>query len=425
MSPKKCPQCGYENLPTATVCFRCAECLNNMPLARILQPKHHHLKIDRSVEESTQDELNGIDAPTQSDSFFADYAISAGSRAQYNAPLVCLRCGTANKAHSKSCRNCGAYMTMPDEIHHLQIIASARSNIGQVRSNNEDNVGMWGRQGVILILVADGMGGAVAGEVASRVAKEAVQSHFTGAARGSELLHELSEDELKYKLRLTLHHANAAMMQKIMEDNSLQGMGTTSTLAIVRGNRLLIAHIGDSRAYLVKEKTGWITQITDDHSFVEALIASGHITPAQAAVHPMRSVLYRALVGQPEIIDADLYGRTLEVGDRIVLCSDGLPRHVSSADIARIATASNNPDIITQELIDLANRNGGEDNITVAVLIVQDMNGTENGFESLLPLACEQVRHHLKVDIDTNRTAQIPDIEDLDIEGLEGLNLDF
>jgi protein phosphatase len=219
-------------------------------------------------------------------------------------------------------------------------------------------------------MVADGMGGAVAGEEASRLALEAVQADFLGEARGSEMLRDLSEDEIADKLRLAVRRANRAVLHQVSEHPEFQGMGTTMTLAFVRDNRVVIAHVGDSRAYLIDGREGWINQITDDHSFVEALLASGHITAEQAAVHPMRNVLYRAL-GQVDDTEADLYSRNLAEGDRLVLCSDGLTRHVSPTELARKAKEHDMPEVIAQELIKLANQRGGEDNISVVVIVME------------------------------------------------------
>jgi protein phosphatase len=313
--------------------------------------------------------------------------------AHYNAMLTCLRCSTVNKPHATVCSICGANLVVPDEMHHTKSLGSARSSVGQVRNNNEDNVGLWARDGVLLALAADGMGGAAAGEEASRLVKEAVQANFMGAARGSETLQELSEVEIFAKLRLSIRHANDAILEKIREDPRLQGMGTTTTVGIVRGNRLLIAHIGDSRAYLVNGETGWIHRVTDDHSFVEALIASGHITKAQAAVHPMRSVLYRALGQSDELSHADLYARFVKPGDRIILCSDGLPRHIDDSEIAQIAMQYDDPEAISQKLIELTNERGAEDNVSAVVLLIE-ASDEQDPLEQLKPVPSE---HEVKV----------------------------
>jgi protein phosphatase len=197
-----------------------------------------------------------------------------------------------------------------------------------------------------------------------------------GEARGSETLHDLSEEEISDKLRIAVRRANRAVIHRASDHPELQGMGTTMTLAFIRDNRVLVAHVGDSRAYLVDGREGWINQITDDHSFVEALLTSGHITAEQAAVHPMRNVLYRAL-GQVEDTESDLYSRTLAEGDRLILCSDGLTRHVSAAELAEIAMQYDDPEDIAQRLIDLANQRGGEDNISVVAIIMESAKDIE------------------------------------------------
>jgi protein phosphatase len=166
-------------------------------------------------------------------------------------------------------------------------------------------------------------------------------------------------------------------MQKAANSPEMRGMGTTVTLAFVRGTYVIIAHVGDSRAYLVDGDDHHITQITSDHSFVEALLAAGHITPEQADEHPMRNVLYRAL-GQAEDIDVDMYYKRLHIGDRLVLCSDGLTRHVKPEEIAQLALADPNPDVASQKLIDLANERGGEDNVSVIVISVEQSTPAAN-----------------------------------------------
>jgi protein phosphatase len=228
----------------------------------------------------------------------------------------------------------------------------------------------------VIGLVADGMGGAVAGEEASRLTVEAVQADFLGEARGSETLRELDEDEIATKLRNAVRRANHAVIQRAIEHPEYQGMGTTITLAFVRDRRVVVAHVGDSRAYLVDAREGWINQITDDHSFVEALVVSGHITAEQAAAHPMRNVLYRAL-GQVEDTEPDIYKRNLSEGDRLILCSDGLTRHVTQTDLHEIASETDDPDAIAERLVSLANERGGEDNISAVVILLERAENVE------------------------------------------------
>lgn len=252
----------------------------------------------------------------------------------------------------------------------VRLRSSARTSTGQVRENNEDNIHLWARGPYVLAVVADGMGGAAAGEEASRLAVEAIGTGLVGDVPSQETLEVLGDDQLSHYLRMAIQEANDRIVEKALSSPEFRGMGTTVTLAFVRGTAAAFAHVGDSRAYLIDGDDGRITQITSDHSFVEALLTAGHITREQAEEHPMRNVLYRAL-GQAEDVDIDMYYKRLHVGDRLVLCSDGLTRHVKPDEIARITTEHPNPDTASQRLIDLANERGGEDNVSVIVIAVE------------------------------------------------------
>lgn len=252
----------------------------------------------------------------------------------------------------------------------VRLRSSARTSVGQVRENNEDNVHLWTHGPFVLAVVADGMGGAAAGEEASRLAVETIKAGLVQDTRNLDILEKLGDDQLSQQLRLSIQDANDRILEKALSSPDFRGMGTTVTLAFVRSTTAIFAHVGDSRAYLVDGDDGRITQITSDHSFVEALLTAGHITREQAEEHPMRNVLYRAL-GQSDDVDVDMYYKRLHVGDRLVLCSDGLTRHVKPHEIARMALDNNNPDTVSQKLIDLANERGGEDNVSVIVITVE------------------------------------------------------
>ena len=263
--------------------------------------------------------------------------------------------------------------------HGIRLRSSARTSIGQVRENNEDNVRLWAADAFIVAVVADGMGGAVAGEEASRIAVETIQDgKFLQTPDDSPL--QLSDDQAVNWLCDTIRSANSNIVHRASDNPELRGMGTTMTLAYVRSNRAIIAHVGDSRAYLVDGNTERITQITADHSFVEALVAAGHLTHEQAEEHPMRNVLYRAL-GQNEEVDVDVYEAHLRPGDRLVLCSDGLTRHVKAHEIASIVVNEDDPEIASQELIDLANARGGEDNVSAIIISLDGMESDEDTAE--------------------------------------------
>jgi serine/threonine protein phosphatase PrpC len=197
----------------------------------------------------------------------------------------------------------------------------------------------------------------------------------------------------------------------------MKGMGTTVTVALVRGQRVLIAHVGDSRAYHVSGRKRDIHQITSDHSFVEALLAAGHITPEQADEHPMRNVLYRAL-GQTEDVDVDVYDSMLQIGDRLVLCSDGLTRHVKPPEIAELTLADDNPHLSSQKLIDLANDRGGEDNVSVIVVAVEQST-TKNQVDADVNFAAEEddedtlvLKDHLLRSVTERKPPPDPETED-------------
>jgi protein phosphatase len=240
--------------------------------------------------------------------------------------------------------------------------------MGQVRENNEDFVHLWTQGDVVLAIVADGMGGAVAGEEASRIAVDTIQK---GLPNHDRSLATMEQDALVDALVDIIRKANINIVERAHTAPELRGMGTTVTLAVVRKMQVIIAHVGDSRAYHIDGRDATITQITSDHSFVEALLAAGHITREQAEEHPMRNVLYRAL-GQSEEIDVDVYYSRLHIGDRLVLCSDGLTRHVKAHEIAQLALSDPSPEVGSQRLIDLANKRGGEDNVSVIVVAVEE-----------------------------------------------------
>lgn len=388
---KICVYCGHRNLPRAIYCFECHTCLNPHQPDESLAPLHQSISSTTQLFEPEPIEVIRERRKTR------DYL------AHLENGLTCLRCSTINNASAAQCKQCNALLNIPDEVYGLRAIGNVQSSIGQTRTINEDEVGLWGRGHVLIALVADGMGGAAAGEEASRFVREAVQATFTGVPNGSEVLDLLSEAEIAERLRSAIQLANYAIMQRIKADESVRGMGTTATLAFVRGSRVVIAHVGDSRAYIVNKHS--IVRVTDDHSFVEVLIASGHITRRQAAIHPMRSVLYRAL-GHTMSERIDIYHLDLNAGDRLIVCSDGLIRHMLNNEIAHIAMRSEDPAGISRDLIDLANARGGEDNISVATIIVQEDHSL-TPIEELLPTPCDMLQSNNHVE-EMRTTRELP-----------------
>jgi serine/threonine protein phosphatase PrpC len=230
---------------------------------------------------------------------------------------------------------------------------AARSDRGLVRANNEDSV----YAGARLLALADGMGGHAAGEVASQLVIAAL-AHLDDDEPGGDLLAALNN---------AVHDGNSAIAGHVEEDPELEGMGTTLTAILFAGNRLGLVHIGDSRGYLLRD--GELTQITKDDTFVQTLVDEGRITAEEAHSHPQRSLIMRALTGHE--VEPTLIMREARVGDRYLLCSDGLSDPVSQDTIAE---ALQIPDVAesADRLIELALRGGGPDNVTVVVADVVD-----------------------------------------------------
>ncbi|MCL2584491.1 MAG: protein phosphatase 2C domain-containing protein [Streptosporangiales bacterium] len=232
----------------------------------------------------------------------------------------------------------------------LTIQYGVRSDVGLVREGNEDSVYAGGR----LLVVADGMGGHAHGEVASATAIEALRP-LDIAVPDDELLPALEEAVLR---------AGDSLHEKVEADPELRGMGTTLTALLWSGSRLGLAHIGDSRAYLVRARE--VFQITRDHTLVQSLVDDGKITEAEMETHPKRNLLLRALDGEHGCTP-DLELLEAEAGDRYLLSSDGLHGVVSSAAISRVLLEVTDPDEAASELVRLAIEGGAPDNVTVIV----------------------------------------------------------
>jgi len=231
---------------------------------------------------------------------------------------------------------------------------AAHTDVGLRRRGNEDRYVVDPEFG--LCLVADGMGGHSAGQVASALAAASVLASLQ-ESKGSRV----SASE---KLRCALEDANRAIYEAARQNPLYAGMGTTVVALLVEGERAALAHVGDSRAYRVRG--GRIRQLTDDHSVVGELLRRHEITADDAREHPHRHMLTRAL-GVRGHVQPDLAELTLVRGDRFVLCSDGLTNHLEDHEIAKLSSESDDLEACCQALIELANRRGGEDNITVAL----------------------------------------------------------
>ena len=233
-----------------------------------------------------------------------------------------------------------------------QLMWGARSDVGCVRPHNEDSYLVQSP----LFCVCDGMGGHAAGEVASSIAVETIAKTAPQSADAA-------------RLAAAVEAANAAVIEAALNGLGKPGMGCTATCAYIENDTLAIAHVGDSRAYLLHE--GTLIRVTRDHSYVEELVDAGEITADEARVHPNRSVITRALGSDPAMY-ADHFTLHIEEGDRLILCSDGLSSMIPDSDIENIATQSSTAQICVDNLVDAALVAGGHDNVTVVVVDLVD-----------------------------------------------------
>ncbi|HEX2050769.1 MAG TPA: Stp1/IreP family PP2C-type Ser/Thr phosphatase [Actinomycetota bacterium] len=232
----------------------------------------------------------------------------------------------------------------------MNVAVGARTDVGQVRDGNEDSYLL----DEPLFAVADGMGGHLAGDVASSLAVDVIREG-AGEQRVSD------GDALAALVR----NANARIYEKAQADASLRGMGTTCTLLLVRDDHAELAHVGDSRAYLFR--AGELSQLTEDHTLVERMVREGRLSKDEAQHHPQRSIITRAL-GVDATVDVDVLSVELSEGDRLLLCSDGLTSMIDTGAIARILSDEADPQAAADRLVEEANGAGGEDNITVVVV---------------------------------------------------------
>lgn len=220
------------------------------------------------------------------------------------------------------------------------------SDTGRRRRRNEDNYVV----APPLFAVADGMGGAQAGEVASKLATAALESVTTEELSGLERVDALIQE------------ANRRIYDRASTDPTASGMGTTMTVALVEGMTVVIGHVGDSRAYLVRGDS--MEQLTEDHSLVNELLKSGKLSEEEAHVHPQRSVITRAVGTDPDV-DVDAFAIEAEDGDVFLICSDGLTDMVDDVDILELIDRSRDDlEKAVRSLVQFANKEGGEDNIT-------------------------------------------------------------
>ncbi|GAC1401474.1 MAG: hypothetical protein NVSMB49_16050 [Ktedonobacteraceae bacterium] len=287
---------------------------------------------------------------------------------------------------------------------HLRLTAADKSDVGKQRDQNEDSAykriesSEEGDRG--LFIVADGMGGYKAGEVASKLAietisqnldsffkpiadqptikldlatvKEAAKQEPDASETGKQKTRKLKETPVAFavedQLKTAIQQANTAIVRYGEKQSAARGLGSTVTAVLIQNNNAYIANVGDSRTYLLRK--GKLTQMTQDHSLVARLVESNQITADEIYTHPQRNLIYRSLGAGHKTIEVDIFHETLHSGDTLLLCSDGLWEMVREQDLLRLLREESSPQKICDQLIDLANANGGEDNITAVVVHV-------------------------------------------------------
>jgi len=249
----------------------------------------------------------------------------------------------------------------------VQIVSGGVTNVGRVRTNNEDCFRIV--EDLNLFVLSDGMGGEAHGEIASAMAVDAVVKHCQETENDPAMTifgdMPAGWSEKTRRLSSAVHLANKSIYDSAQANPAQRGMGATVTAGWIDGNRLSIAHVGDSRAYILRG--GNLQQLTSDHSLVAEQVRRGILTPAEAERSEMQSVLLRAL-GAHEEIEVDSEEHALFGNDVLLLCSDGLTRMVTDPEIAGTLHAEPDPTKASERLVELANEQGGADNVTAVVV---------------------------------------------------------
>ena len=241
------------------------------------------------------------------------------------------------------------------------MLVSAKTDIGMKRSNNQDSFsyGQLDNGAVTWAVVCDGMGGMAAGNVASATATEVIAGSFE-----NNLSPKSSASVVRNLLKSSIESANARIYNMALEDEALRGMGTTVVAVVIIKGVAYIAHAGDSRAYFYSNNQ--LAQITTDHSVVQTLVEKGQLTEQEAKNHPNKNVITRAL-GVAPYIDIDFEEREVLLGDTLLLCTDGLTNCIDD-ELIKLAVSDNDFETLAERLVELANQNGGYDNITAVAI---------------------------------------------------------
>ena len=255
----------------------------------------------------------------------------------------------------------------------MQLQSSSVSDIGKIRQNNEDSYLELTIEDTnvncLLLVVADGMGGHNAGEVASKKVVESIESYFKSEESN------LNSDKTLSHLKESIELANTEVFKASASDESLKGMGSTCTAMMILNNKIYIAHVGDSRAYLIRGDK--IEQLTKDHTLAEKMLDSGIISKDEAKASPHRNMLMKA-IGIAEDLEVETYESfEVEQGDIYLLCSDGLTEYVDEEELRSILNIYE-PDEACKLLVKIANKRGGKDNITVQIAKAFDSEAADN-----------------------------------------------
>ncbi|HSE26973.1 MAG TPA: Stp1/IreP family PP2C-type Ser/Thr phosphatase [Gemmatimonadales bacterium] len=244
----------------------------------------------------------------------------------------------------------------------MHFSCAARTDVGVVRSGNEDSYLMLSDRGIFV--VADGMGGHAAGEVASEMATRIIAREI-GALRGVE------DDEASRRVQRAIVTANESIYERTLAEHDKRGMGTTATVLVLMRGRYLIGQVGDSRAYILRD--GEFLQLTKDHSYVQEQVDAGLLTPDQARVHPYSNVITRCVGAGSEVLP-DIYFGALRAGDVLLLASDGLTGMLEDDQLVKILQSDGGPEAWVDRMVAEANYRGGLDNITAIVVRIDSLD---------------------------------------------------
>jgi protein phosphatase len=244
----------------------------------------------------------------------------------------------------------------------VHITSAGRTDVGVIRSGNEDSFRMIPDRGIFV--VADGMGGHAAGEVASEMAVRIVADEIHS-------LRGLTDQQVADRMRAAIRTANGAIFQRTLTEHDKRGMGTTVTALTLYGTRFLIGQVGDSRAYLMRDSR--LSQLTKDHSYVQEQVDAGYLTPEQARTHPYSNVITRC-VGANSDVMPDVYGGLVKARDVFLLASDGLTGMLEDYQLAELLAPDRMPQDQVDALIAEANRHGGLDNITAIIVRIDSID---------------------------------------------------